>query len=117
MDIIAVAGYVSAIVTIFGGICKLISMINKISKDIDRFNEQLDKNTLYIIDEQDYEAFGYMYQAYHDVDGKLVFDKNKSTEVYEGNVIEPTPTIEDLMAQIAALNKRINELTNDANNV
>ena len=32
MDIIAVAGYVSAIVTIFGGVCKLISMINKISK-------------------------------------------------------------------------------------
>lgn len=49
MDIIAVAGYVSAIVTIFGGICKLISMINKISRDIDRFNEQLDKNTLYIM--------------------------------------------------------------------
>ena len=49
MDILAIAGYVSAIVTIFGGVCKLISMINKISKDIDKFNEQLNKNTLYIM--------------------------------------------------------------------
>ena len=77
----------------------------------------LDNSKLYIIDEQDYEAFGYMYEAYHDVDGKLVYDKNKSTEVYEDNVIEPMPTTQDLMAQIEALNKRINELTNDANNV
>ena len=77
----------------------------------------LDNSKLYIIDEQDYEAFGYMYKAYHDVDGKLVYDKHTSTEVYEDNVIEPMPSIQDLMSQIEALNKRINELTNDANNV
>ena len=49
MDIIAIAGYVSAIVTVLGGVFKLVAMINKISKDIDKFNEQLDKNTLYIM--------------------------------------------------------------------
>ena len=49
MDIIAIAGYVSAIVTILGGVFKLVAMINKISKDINKFNEQLDKNTLYIM--------------------------------------------------------------------
>lgn len=49
MDIIAIAGYVSAIVTILSGVFKLVAMINKISKDIDNFNEQLDRNTLYIM--------------------------------------------------------------------
>lgn len=49
MDIIAIAGYVSAIVTIFGGVCKLVSIMNKVSREIERVNEQLDKNTLYIM--------------------------------------------------------------------
>ena len=66
------------------------------------------------IDEQ---TLSNIYKAYQVIDGKLVFDKNKSTEVYEDNVIEPMPTIEDLMLQIEALNKRINELTNGTNNV
>ena len=77
----------------------------------------LDNSITMEINDEDMEAFSYVYSAYHVVNGEVVFDKNKSTEVYEGNVIEPMPTIQDLMLQIEALNKRINELTNDTNNV
>ena len=101
-----------------GYVCSYGTVNIMINKQGNKYQvSHLNNSKLYTIEEQDYEAFNYMYEAYHDVDGKLVFDKNKSTEVYEGNVIKPMPTIQDLMAQIEALNKRINELTNDTNNV
>ena len=49
MDILAIAGYISAIVTICGVGFKLIKTVIKINNQLEHFTEQLDKNTYYIM--------------------------------------------------------------------
>lgn len=49
MNLIAIAGYISALATICALGFKLIKMVIKISKQLDQFTTQLDKNTYYIM--------------------------------------------------------------------
>ena len=49
MDLIAIAGYISALATICGLGFKLIKMVIKINNQLEHFTEQLDKNTYYIM--------------------------------------------------------------------
>lgn len=49
MDLIAIAGYISALATICGLSFKLIKMVIKINNQLEHFTEQLDKNTYYIM--------------------------------------------------------------------
>lgn len=49
MDILAIAGYISAIVTIGGVSFKLMKTVIKINNQLENFTEQLNKNTYYIM--------------------------------------------------------------------
>lgn len=49
MDLLAIAGYISAIVTICGVGFKLMKTVIKINNQLENFTEQLNKNTYYIM--------------------------------------------------------------------
>lgn len=49
MDLLAIAGYISAIVTISGVGFKLMKTVIKINNQLEQFTEQLNKNTYYIM--------------------------------------------------------------------
>lgn len=49
MDIVALAGYISAIVSVLGVGFKIIKTVIEISNKLDSFTEQLNKNTYYIM--------------------------------------------------------------------
>lgn len=49
MDLVSIAGYISAMVTICGVGFKLIKTIININNQLEQFTKQLDKNTYYIM--------------------------------------------------------------------